>query len=100
MTPRLIRFTDTAREHVLREKAWWLQNRTHTEIFAAELEHALQILAVLPGAGTAYPRAGIGLRRLYLPKIACHVYYSFDEHELIVRALWGAKRDKGPLIEP
>jgi plasmid stabilization system protein ParE len=101
LTPRLVRFTDTAQDHVRREKAWWLENRTHTEIFATELEHALKVLAVLPGAGTSYTKAGVvGLRRLYLRKIDCHIYYTFDEHEVIVRALWGARRDKGPLLEP
>jgi plasmid stabilization system protein ParE len=101
LTPRLVRFTNTAQDHVRREKAWWLENRTHTEIFAIELEHALKVLAVLPGAGTPYTQAGVvGLRRLYLRKIACHVYYTFDEHDVIVRALWGARRDKGPLLEP
>ena len=56
---------------------------------------------MLPGAGTAYPQAMVpGLRRIYLRKIACHIYYTFDEHEVIVRALWGAKRRKGSVIEP
>ena len=101
MTPRLVRFTDTAQDHVRREQAWWLENRTHTEIFATELEHALRVLAVLPGAGTSYTQAGVvGLRRLYLRKLACHIYYTFGEDEVIVRALWGARRDKGPLLEP
>jgi hypothetical protein len=86
---------------VRREKAWWLENRTYTEIFATELEYALKVLSVLPGAGTSYTQAGmVGLRRLYLQKIACHIYYTFDEHEVIVRALWGARRDKGPFLEP
>ena len=101
MTPRLVRFTSTAQEHVRREKAWWLENRIHTDIFATELEQALKILAVLPGAGTSYPQAMVtGLRRIYLRKVACHIYYTFDEHEVIVRALWGAKRGRGPVIEP
>lgn len=101
MTPRLVRFTGTAQEHVRREKAWWLQHRTHTDIFATELEEAVKVLSVLPGAGTLYPLAGVdGLRRIYLRKVACHIYYTFDEHEVIVRALWGARRDKGPLLEP
>jgi plasmid stabilization system protein ParE len=85
---------------VRRENAWWLENRTHTDIFANELEHALKVLAILPGAGTSYPHAVAGLRRLYLPKVACHIYYTFDEHEVIVRALWGAKQGTGPGIEP
>ena len=101
MTPRLVRFTSTAQEHVRREKAWWLENRIHTDIFANELERALEILALLPGAGTSYPHAEVaGLRRMYLRKTGCHIYYTFDEHEIIVRALWGAKRRRGPVIEP
>ena len=54
MTPRRVRFTTTGQEHVRREKAWWLENRTRAEIFATDLEEALKILAVLPGAGTSY----------------------------------------------
>ena len=101
MKQRHVRFTATAQEHVRREKAWWLENRTHTEIFATELEEALKILAVLPGAGTPYPQADvIGLRRVDLRKVACHIYYTFDQQEVIVRAFWGAKRGRGPAVKP
>jgi len=24
------------------------------------------------------------------------VYYTFDDHEVIVRAFWGARRERGP----
>ncbi|MFQ5743828.1 MAG: type II toxin-antitoxin system RelE/ParE family toxin [Acidobacteriota bacterium] len=100
MTLRRVRFTATAQEHVRREKAWWLENRIYAKVFATELEAALRILTILPGAGTPYAEAGIeGLRRLYLPKIACHLYYTFDEHEVIIRALWGARRGRGPQID-
>ena len=96
MKQRHVRFTATAQEHVRREKAWWLENRTHTEIFATELEEALKILAVLPGAGTPYPQADvIGLRRVYLRKVACHIYYTFDQQEVIVRAFWGRSAVEG-----
>ncbi len=89
----------TAQHHVRREKAWWHKNRTHTEIFAAELEATLKIVARLPGAGTLYRESPIaGVRRIYLTKVACHLYYTFDEHEVVVRALWGARRDHGPTI--
>jgi plasmid stabilization system protein ParE len=99
LTPRRVRFTATAQRHVRREKAWWLENRTHTEVFANELEAALQVVALLPGAGTLYTEAGVvGLRRVYLPKIACHLYYTFDERLVIVRALWGARRARGPRL--
>lgn len=101
MKPRHVRFTATAQEHVRREKTWWIENRIHTEIFAAELEESVRIVAVLPGAGTPYVYPDVpGLRRIYLRKVACHLYYTCDEHEVIVRALWGARRDRGPIIEP
>jgi hypothetical protein len=77
-----------ARTRQARERLWWLENRTHTDIFATELEQAFKVLTVLPGAGTPYPCAEVaGLRRMYLRKTACHIYYTFDEHEVIVRAL-------------
>jgi plasmid stabilization system protein ParE len=99
LTPRRVRFTATAQEHVRCEKAWWLKNRTHIDVFATEFEAALRVLALLPGAGTPYTRAGVaGLRRLYVRKVGCHAYYTFDEHEVVVRAFWGARRHRGPQI--
>ncbi len=101
MTPRRVRFTATAQEHVRREETWWRENRTYAEILAAELEDAVHVLAILPGAGTPYIYADVpDVRRLYLRKIACHLYYTFDEHEVIIRALWGARCERAPIIEP
>jgi plasmid stabilization system protein ParE len=97
---RRVRFTATAGQHLDLERTWWLENRDHQELFATELESAVKILALLPGAGTPYLRTGLlGLRRLYLRKIACHIYYTFNDDEVIVRALWGARRERGPMIE-
>ena len=100
MTPRLVRFTATARRHVLREKAWWLENRVYIDVFASEIEDALRFVALLPAASSAYAQAGVaGLRRVYVRKIACHLYYTFDERQVIVRALWGARRRSGPRLK-
>jgi hypothetical protein len=67
------------------------------DVFATEFEDAVRMLSLLPGAGTPYAAGGIpGLRRLYLRRIACHVYYTFDPHDVIVRAVWGARRDRRP----
>jgi plasmid stabilization system protein ParE len=97
VTSRRVRFTATAQHHVDREHAWWLQNRDHRELFATELEAAIQMIAVLPGAGTPYVDAGVtGLHRVYLRRISCHLYYTFDDREIIVRALWGARKERGP----
>ena len=97
MNRRRVRFTATAQRHVRREKAWWIENRIHQDVFVAEFEEALRVLAFLPGAGTPYPEGEIaGLRRLYVQKVACHLYYTFDDREVVVRALWGARRQHGP----
>ncbi len=99
MNERRVRFTETASDQVDHERIWWLANRDYQELFATELENALQIAAVLPGAGTPYTRTDVGgLRRVYLRKLACHLYYTFDDREVIVRALWGARRERGPVL--
>jgi len=96
---RQIRFTATAHEHVRREKTWWLANRDRVEVFAEELEQALKIVGVLPGAGTPYARSLVpGLRRVYLRRIDAHLYYTFDQDQVMIRALWGARRDSGPQL--
>jgi hypothetical protein len=96
---RRIRFTATAQDHVRRETAWWLANRDHADVFAVELEQAIKIVAMLPGAGTPYAQSPVpGLRPVYLRRVAAHLYYTFDEDEVIIRALWGARREHGPRL--
>ena len=97
MKPRHVRFTVTAEQHIARENTWWLENRDRVDVFAEELEQAIKIIATLPGAGTPYASSPIpGVRRVYLRRIALHLYYTFDDSEVIVRALWGARRERGP----
>lgn len=96
-----MRFTETAQRHVRRERTWWLENRDYPEIFAGDLEAALRLVALLPGAGSRYEAPGVAdLRRWYVPKVACHPYYTFDDDQVLVRAFWPARRDRGPTITP
>lgn len=100
MKERRVRLTATATRHIEDERAWWIKNRDHQELFAATLESAVKVLAVLPYAGTPYIPAQLpSLRRLYLRKIDCHIYYTCTEDEVVVRALWGARRERGPAID-
>jgi hypothetical protein len=68
---------------------------------AEELEQALKIVAMLPGAGTVYSALPVpGVRRIYLRRLALHLYYTFNDEAVLVRALWGARRERGPQLEP
>ena len=49
----------------------------------------------IPEEALATGQLRAGLRRLYLPEIACHLYYTFDDSQVIVRAVWGARRRRG-----
>jgi hypothetical protein len=96
---RHVRFTITAQGHVDREKTWWFENRDDVDVFAEELEQALKIIALLPGAGSIYMRSPIpDVRRIYLRRVALHLYYTFSDDQVIVRALWGAHRERGPKL--
>jgi hypothetical protein len=33
---------------------------------------------------------------VYLERLAAHVYYTFTDEQVIVRALWSARRRRGP----
>ena len=99
MKNRHVRFTATAKEHVRREKAWWWANRDHPDVFTEELEQALRSSRrfQVPEPSTlslqfpAFAASTSG----ELPSI---LYYTFDGAGVIVRALWGARRERGPRI--
>jgi plasmid stabilization system protein ParE len=94
---RHVRFTQRAERQADRERVWWIENRDHPDVFVSELADAIRILELMPGIGAAHVEAGVpGLRRLYLHKLTAHLYYTFDDDLVIIRALWGARRDRGP----
>ena len=97
MTGRRVRFTATAREHVRLLKQWWRENSTRPEILSHDLSEAIRMLAVVPGIGQPYPDSPIaGVRRLYLERLMSHLYYTYDEREVVIRAVWHARRGSGP----
>ena len=97
MKRRRVRFTATAREHVRFFRRWWLENSPRPEILSHDLREAIRLVSVLPGIGTAYPDAPVaGVRRLYLERLMSHLYFRYDESEVVVLALWHARRGSGP----
>lgn len=99
MTERRIAVTFTARQQIELEHTWWREHRDQRLLFEDELDSALKILALLPGIGAPYQAGPTpGLRRLYVDKIDCHLYYTYDDERVIIRSLWGARRGRGPAL--
>lgn len=97
MIRRKVRSTATAQEHVRLFKRWWQENSARPEILHHDLEEAVRTLSLLPGIGSPFSSASIpGVRRLYLERLVSHLYYTFDDREVVIRALWHARRGSGP----
>ena len=97
MTRRRVLFTATARGHIRLLEQWWQANSIRPEILHDDLEEAIEILSAFPGIGSLYPASPVaGVRRFYLERLSSHLYYTFDERKLVVRALWHTKRGSGP----
>jgi plasmid stabilization system protein ParE len=94
---RKVRFTVTARKHVQLFKQWWRDNSARPEILLKDLDEATGMLSAVPGIGMPYPASPItGMRRLYLERLTAHLYYTYDEREVVIRALWHVRRGTGP----
>jgi plasmid stabilization system protein ParE len=101
VTRRKVRFTATAQSHVRLLRHWWLENSARPEILQDDLNEAITTLAAVPGIGSPYPSAPTpGIRRLYLERLTSHIYYTYDEREVVIRALWHARRGSGPEFGP
>lgn len=55
------------------------------------------MVSIVPGIGSIYRSSPIvGVRRLYLERLMSHLYYTHDEREVVIRALWHARRGSTP----
>jgi plasmid stabilization system protein ParE len=99
VTARQVRFTRTAREQLRIADAWWRANRDHPNALRDELRTAVALIAAQPGVGTPYhhPRLA-GLKRVYLRTSGLHMYYVSSTDEVVIHALWHARRGTGPVI--
>ncbi len=78
--------------------AWWRQHRPSASgLFARELSDAKGAIAGMPSIGRVYTILdGRPVRRLLLPKSRNHVYYVVEEECIVVHAVWGAPKGRGP----
>jgi plasmid stabilization system protein ParE len=94
---RRVQFTATARRHLLRERDWWVGNRQQVDAFASDFDRTIGLIATLPGVSSSYPHVP-GVRRVFVERINVHVYFTFDDDSVIIRAVWGARRRRGPRL--
>ena len=97
MKHRRVQFTATARRHVLHERDWWITNREQVDAFTSDLGRTIDLIATLPGVSSRYQKVP-GMRRVFVERIGVHVYFTFDDDTVIVRAVWGARRRRGPRL--
>jgi plasmid stabilization system protein ParE len=72
-------------------------NRAQADAFTSDLERTIGLIATLPGVSSSYPRVP-GMRRVFVERIGVHVYFTFGDESVIVRAVWGARRRRGPRL--
>jgi len=94
--------TPRAWRQVERARRWWEANRDKApELLAEELAEAERHLMTLPESGELWRiRRRRTIRRWLLNKTAQHLYYvySAEREEVLVLALWGARRAREPRL--
>lgn len=91
-----------ARRHIEKIQAWWVENRPAAPaLFLDELAGAERRLRKKPTLGLVYAEHKSGVvRRVLLTRTSHHLYYRYhpDRDELIVLAVWGAPKERGPKL--
>ncbi len=96
-----LRLTPRALADAKRLKRWWTQHRTKApDLFEQELDDALKSILAMPTLGRVYEHEGrdVGLRRVLMQKTGHHVYYAVEADEIVVIAVWGARKERGPKL--
>jgi plasmid stabilization system protein ParE len=95
-------FTPDAERQATEMDSWWREHRPAArDLFARELAEAGELIARTPTAGAVYTsKRGQQFRRVLMPKTKNHVYFEVDEARelVIVHAIWGAPRGRGPRL--
>lgn len=76
----------------------WRRHRTATpDLFVDELEAAFALIGSAPNIGHPYRRSPVGgTRRVFLAGTRYHVYYALLGDQVVVLAVWHARRGSGP----
>jgi plasmid stabilization system protein ParE len=71
--------------------------RQQAGAFASDLDRTISLIAALPGVSSDYAHVP-GMRRVFVERIGVHVYFRFDDDSVTIRAVWGARRRRGPRL--
>ena len=97
-----IEISKRARRHIEKIHAWWVENRPAApSLFLDELADAERGLRARPESGSVYATHKTGaVRRILLARTSHHLYFRYrpERDELIVLAVWGAPRERGPKL--
>ena len=97
-----VRVTPEAEEQAEAIDAWWRDNRLDArELFVRELADAKALVAASPKVGTVYTMLDEQpVRKVFMPKTRHHLYYTYnqDQGEVVIHAVWGAPRKRGPKL--
>lgn len=96
-----VRVSARARREADRRDAWWRENRPEAaDALRDELLAALDLLRQNPDAGQVYEavRVEVPVRRLLLPRTETHLYHARVDQDVVVLAVWGARRGRGPKL--
>lgn len=95
-------FTHEAQRQAKEMDTWWREHRPKARgLFAQELDETRRLILSSPSIGSKYmTRRGAVAQRVLMPKTKSHVYFEVDEAQglIIVLAIWGAPRGRGPLL--
>jgi len=97
---RDVRTTPEADRQVRAIDDWWRRHRTAApNLFLDELEAAFTLIGSAPHVGHPYRRSPLGgTRRVLLARTRYHLYYALLGDEVVVLAVWHARRGSGPPI--
>jgi plasmid stabilization system protein ParE len=96
-----VRVSARARREADRVERWWRANRLNAaDLFTRELLDVLDRLQEHPNVGTLYEAARFEapVRRILMPRTEHHVYHARLDDEVVILAVWGARRRRGPRL--
>jgi len=96
-----IRVSGRAQREADRHDAWWRANRRGApDLLIRELLHVLDLLGDNPNLGALHDATQFEgpVRRVLMKKTERHVYHGLFGDEVIILAVWGARRKRGPKL--